>query len=427
MGALSDTIVGAIDSFLRTLFSPVTKLIEEQGGDILKLILDTPTPDAVFEAPTNAPWPGLYDYYWDSWLPIILFLWAAMIGLVIFFESTSHLFGSYHRSKLKRRAFSGLLGILAWWWIAALSLRFVDALTVVILPSLADLSLFQTLSFSAMGTLGLVVSLSVDFILFFLIGLIYTVRQVVLYLFVLLMPLLIVFWIPGVGPFTLVSRFMQRLAGFYVPFLFMTVPVALLFRLGAILGESFGLSVQGFGLWILALIIPLVAVLSPIVLVWQAGALFFVADRAMSHTSRHRARGRAASITQRGRETKQGGQNFARGLRGEPAARPDGQAVFNSGDSRAHAAGSRMRSTASGLRSAVVSDDGGGAGDGGSASAGGNQQPSSSDEGDSASVEGGRSSDFENLSDRHRATNQSDRTETTEQSDRRDDDPRYIY
>jgi len=44
-----------------------------------------------------------------------------MLGIVIFLESTSYLFGSYHRSKLKKRAFSGLLGILSWWWVAALA------------------------------------------------------------------------------------------------------------------------------------------------------------------------------------------------------------------------------------------------------------------------------------------------------------------
>jgi len=59
------------------------------------------------------------------------------------------------------------------------------------------------------------------------------------------MPLLIVFWIPGVGPFTLISRFVQRLAGFYAPILFMTLPVALLLRLGELPRESFSLSLGG--------------------------------------------------------------------------------------------------------------------------------------------------------------------------------------
>jgi len=94
------------------------------------------------------------------------------------------------------------------------------------------------------------------------------------HLFVLLMPLLIVFWIPGVGPFTLISRFVQRLAGFYAPILFMTLPVALLLRLGELLGESFSLSLGGVGAWLLALLIPVAALFAPLVMFWQAGALF---------------------------------------------------------------------------------------------------------------------------------------------------------
>ncbi|MFC7133288.1 MULTISPECIES: hypothetical protein [Salinibaculum] len=445
MGALGDAIIGAIQELLELLFSPITKLIEEQGQEILHLIVDTPHPNSVFSEPTNGPWPGIYDYYWDIWMPIVLFLWAAMIGVVIFFESTSYLFGSYHRSKLKRRAFSGLLGILSWWWLAALSLRFMDALTALIIPSLSNISLFETLSFTAMGTLGLVVSLSVDLILFLLIGIIYVMRQVVLYLFVLLMPLLIVFWIPGVGPFVLVSRFMQRLAGFFVPFLFMTVPVALLFRLGGILGSNFGLSLSGFGAWLLALIIPLVAVLSPFILVWQAGALFFMADRAMSHASSVRARNRVQSVQTRSQEARYGGRNFSRGLRGDAAVRPDGQMVINSGQSRAHAAGSRMRSAGAGIRGVVNSGDrgggnsgnsggnGGGGNSGGNSASGAGRSGGSTDGGGSDSTRNGssdtpseRTTNFENLRGRHRSDS-SPRQRTPPENDRRRDDERPWY
>jgi len=305
---------------------------------------------------------------------------------VIFLESTSHLFNGYHRSKLKKRAFSGLLGILSWWWIAALSLRFIDALAGFLVPSVSDITLFQTLSFSTMGVLGIIVALSTNFILFVLIGLIYLARQLALYLFVFLMPLLIVFWIPGVGPFALASKFIKKLAGFYVPFLFMTVPVALLFRLGDILGTSIGPSAGEFGAWLTALIIPLVAVASPFILFWQAGALFFIADRAARHVSAQKARGRLS----RGREglqsATQGGKNFVRGVRDEPAVKSGGQHVLDSGDSRAHATGQRLNTTGSRLRDAITDSgqDGGrggsgGGGSGSTASAGSGEDSGSND------------------------------------------------
>ncbi|WP_157972715.1 hypothetical protein [Haloprofundus halophilus] len=349
-GALGDVIVAAIQEALKTLFAPIEGIIEEHAGNLVETVVDTPAPDAVFDEPTNGPWPGLYDYYWNAIIPLSLFLWGLSIGLVIFFETTSNLFSGYHRSKLKKRAFTGLLGILSWWWIDAISRQLIQNLSVYLIPDLSNVSLFQTLSFSAMGVLGLVVTLSTDFVLFVLIALIYFIRHVTLYLFTLFMPILIAFWIPGVGPFSLVSGFMKRLAGFYVPFLFMTVPVALLFRIGEIMGSSFELSMGGIGAWLTALVIPIVAVVSPFVLFWQAGALFFMTDRMAQRVSTQRARTRVNQTIQTGRGGAQGGQNFMRGARGRPAIRADGQTMLNSGHSRAHATGSRLSASGSQLR-----------------------------------------------------------------------------
>lgn len=352
MSSIGDIIISSLQELLHQLFSPITNVIQQYAPSILDAVVSTPHPDTIFSAPTNAGWPQIYAYYWDSLIPLALFLWAVSIGLVIFLESTSHLFSSYNNAKLKRRALAGLLGILSWWWIAALSLQFVNALTGLLIPDLSSISLFQTLSFGTMGVLGLVFSLSIDLILFVLIGLLYFTRQVVLYLFVLMMPLLIVFWIPGVGPFVLVSRFMRRLAGFFVPFLFMTVPVAILFRLGALLGASFELSMSGIGAWLVALIIPLVAVVSPFVLFWQAGALFLATDRAAYHTSPGRARTRVTNVRETHATATLVGQDFSRGARGLPLKR-DGQYLLTSGDSRAHALGTRLNAGGSRLRQSL--------------------------------------------------------------------------
>jgi len=365
LDGLGDIIIGAIKELLRILFSPIRSVIEDHGDALLDLVVGTPHPDSVFSAPTNGPWPNIYSYYWETIVPLSLSLFGLSIGLVIFFESTSHLFSTYHRTKLKKRAFAGLLGILSWWWIAALSLRFIDSLAAFLIPSVSDISLFQTLSFTGMGVLGLVLTLSTDFTLFVLIGLIYLVRQLALYLFVLLMPILIVFWIPGVGPFSLVAKFMRRLAGFYVPFLFMTIPVALLFRVGDLLGQSAGFSATGIGAWLTALVIPFAAVASPFVLFWQAGLILFVADRASRHVSAQRARSRLSRGRERVRQAGRGGRNFVRGVRDKPAIRGNGQTMLDSGDSRPHAVGQRVNRGGSRLQG-TFSNQGGGGGRGGS-------------------------------------------------------------
>lgn len=315
--ALGETIVWAITEALYQLTRPIRHVIEEYGHELVTLIVHTPNPNAVFEEPTNDPWPAVYGYYWETILPLSLFLYGLSIGLVILLESTSHLFGSYHRTKLKKRAFAGLLGILLWWWLAALSLQFANALTLYLAPDLSDISLFQTLSFTVIGVLGGVLATMTDFVLFVLVALIYLMRQLALYTFVLLMPILIALWVPGVGPMTLVSRFVRRLAGFYVPMVLMTVPVALLFRIGELLGDSLSLSLGGIGSWILALVVPVAAVAAPIVMFWQAGALFFVADRASRRVSRTRASGRMKRVYRTGRGSIRSGRDFTRGVRGK--------------------------------------------------------------------------------------------------------------
>lgn len=416
-GALGDIIIGAIQELLRILFSPIRTVIENHGDAVLRTVVGTPHPDSVFSAPSNGAWPRIYDFYWETMIPLTLTLYGLSIGIVIFLESTSHLFNGYHRSKLKKRAFSGLLGILSWWWIAALSLRFIDALAGFLVPSVSDITLFQTLSFSTMGVLGIVVALSTNFILFVLIGLIYLARHLALYLFVFLMPLLIVFWIPGVGPFALASKFMKKLAGFYVPFLFMTVPVALLFRLGDILGTSIGPSAGEFGAWLTALIIPLVAVASPFILFWQAGALFFIADRAARHVSAQKARGRLSRGRERLQSATQGGKNFVRGVRDEPAVKSSGQYVLDSGDSRAHATGQRLNTTGSRLRDAIT--DGGE--DGGRGGSGGGGSGSTTSAGSGEGGGNDESGEFE----RDDAFRDPQRQSRDRES--RDDPPRYIH
>ncbi|MFB6201326.1 MAG: hypothetical protein ABEI98_04875 [Halorhabdus sp.] len=291
-GMIAEALISALKELLRSLFSPIESIIETHANSLLRLIVGTPHPETVFDAPHVLPWTTLYQYYWATIVPLTLLLFGLSVSLIILLETTSHLFSGYHRRNLKRRGFAGLLGILSWWWVAALSLQVTDELVVVLLPDLSSVSLFQTLSFSGMGLLGLLATLSVDFVLFGLLAVLYLGRRLVLFGFTLGMPLLIVAWIPGVGPFSFVSRFAKRLAGFFVPFLLMPVPVALLLRLAGLLGDAATLSMGGIGTWLTALVLPFVAVVTPFVLIWQAGALLFVTERLSRRASRGRMRAR---------------------------------------------------------------------------------------------------------------------------------------
>ena len=351
---MGDAIVDALQRLLRVLVTPIEGFVQTYGNELLGLIVGTPHPDVIFQPPKMGLWQSLYQYYWNGIVPLALLLFGLAVGLVILLESTSHLFSGYHRANLKRRAFAGLLGILSWWWLAGFSLTITDQLATFLTPDLSNVSLFQTASFTAIGVLGVVVALTVDLSLFLLIALVYFLRQLVLYAFVLGMPLLIVCWIPGVGPFSFVARFAQRLAGFYVPFLLMPVPVALLIRLSALLGESVSLSLGGVGMWIGALVIPFVAVLIPFVFVWQAGSLFQFVGHMERHASRERLRENTAHGYQNASQAVHTGRNTARGLRGKPERRSDGQTLLQNGpgESRGYRAGRGLRTTPARLREA---------------------------------------------------------------------------
>jgi len=408
MSSFWDAFVDAALELLRVFFGPVEALVETYGNAIVGLVVSTPYPDQVFGPPTNGAWPNVYDYYWAAVIPLALALYGLMLGLVIFLESTSHLFGSYHRAKLKRRAFTGLLGILSWWWIAAFSLRLFDALAGFIVPDLSEITLLESASLATLGVLGIVLTQTVDLGLFVVLVLLYTMRQVGLYLFVLLMPLLIVFWIPGVGPFVLVSRFMTRLAGFYVPLLFMTVPVALLLRLGELLGTSLDPSLDAIGVWLLGLVIPFAAVLSPLVLFWQAGAFFVLVDRMGRSVSAERARGRFERVHGGAGTVAHGGRNFSRGVRGEPAITRDNQQLLDASRSAAHRAGTRVTNARTTLQSVFRTEG---------------AESGSTDSSETERTVTDRSTEFDALRDRGARNAPSKR-------DRRDDDdddtPRYI-
>jgi hypothetical protein len=358
--AVADALVDALTGLLELLFTPIRGLIESQANGLLGLLVGTPHPSSVFADPTTLPWTTLHQYYWETMVPLTLMLFGLAVGIVILLESTSHLFSGYHRARLKRRAFVGLMGILSWWWIAAFSLQLADQLARFITPDLSSISLFQTLSFTSIGLLGVIVTLSVDLVLFGLIALIYFTRILVLYGFVLGMPLLIVAWIPGIGPFQFVSALTQRLAGFYVPLLVMTIPVALLFRLGAILGDAATLSLGGIGLWLTALVIPFVAILSPFLLIWQAGATFFIGEQMTRHASQTRFPTRDRGGTEYAKSAAHTGRNAVRGLRDKPAVRRDGQTLLRTkpgtATDRGHRVGSQLRSTTTTLRDVFSRD-----------------------------------------------------------------------
>jgi membrane protein implicated in regulation of membrane protease activity len=208
----------------------------------------------------------------------------------------------------------------------------------------------------------------------------------------------------------------------------MTIPVALLFRVGELLGQSAGFSATGIGAWLTALVIPFAAVASPFVLFWQAGLILFVADRASRHVSAQRARERVSRGSQRARQAGRGGRNFVRGVRDEPAVRNDGQAVLGSGESRAHAAGKRVNRAGSRLGDTFDDSDGGGDSGGSGGSGGDSASPTSIGDSGGGDSPGGETPDADERQSRHRGLDNLRDTDRSSPSGSRrvDDEPRYL-
>lgn len=347
---LIDVIIGAFIGLIRTvadkLLHPITTANQAIGT-----LVDTPYPDSVFDRPTNGAWPKVYDFYWGMMVPLSLLVWGLAIGIVILLETMGHLFSGYHTAKLKRRSFIGLLGILSWWWLAALSLRFMSALTDVLMPTLGD-SLFEVVSAGVMSVIIYGFTAAVNLIIVLLLGIIYLGRHLALYMFVLLIPLLIALWVPGLGPFRPLAQLSAKLGQYYVPFLIMTIPTAMLFRVGELLGHSIGNGFTGFFAWIAGIIVPIFAVIVPLVLFWQAGLLFAVGSRVSRHMSAKRAINRTRNHVQ---VTRHGGRNTVRGLRDEAPVRPDGQMLLDGGEPRAYRSGRALRRTGKRTGAAVQS------------------------------------------------------------------------
>ncbi|WP_227134361.1 hypothetical protein [Halorubellus salinus] len=339
---LKEVIIEALTKLLKELFDPLKTQIQDNAPAILDFIIGTKAPNSVFGRPTNGVWPTLYDYYWESIVPLALALWGLSIGLVILLESTSNLFSGYQTSRLKRRALSGLLGILSWWWIAALSLQFVDALSGFLVPDLTNISLFQTVSVGLASALAFALSVAVSNVVLIALAVVYLARELAIYAFALAMPILIAMWIPGLGPFAAVAGLAKRVARFYVPFLLMTVPTALLFRLGELLGANFGFSGTGLLAWLTALVIPVLAILAPVVLFWQAGSLYQTTTRMGRQVSTARARRRFETASAVGSATVQGGRRVSSAVRNTSGPGTTEQSNSAASTSHFRAVGSRM-------------------------------------------------------------------------------------
>ncbi|MDY7081384.1 MAG: hypothetical protein SXQ77_03005 [Halobacteria archaeon] len=227
----------------------------------------SPSSGFFFGTPASEPWASLYGYYSEVILPLTLLILAAAIGILMFSGTLGGLLSGYERSLVQRRLFLGFLFVLAWWGVGTLTLQFADGLATSIAPDVDVVA--QSFSgalnpASASGgtvTRAILTSLEAGVILGM--AFLYLLRWVGIYALMLGMPIAVALWVVNIGPFAYLSKMVEGLATKFIPLAFVSVPAAVLFRVGDLLFGSF-VPANEFGHpiapFILALGFPLLSV-----------------------------------------------------------------------------------------------------------------------------------------------------------------------
>ncbi|MDZ7688451.1 MAG: hypothetical protein U5J64_06990 [Halobacteriales archaeon] len=215
-----------------------------------------------FGEPTNEPWVSLYGYYTDAVLPVTVLLIALAIAMILFTGIFGRFLTGYERSRAKRRLVVAFLFVLAWWGIGAFVLRFVDALAVGIAPEPSTVaSTFQdTMTLEGHGTTTTAAFTLLETVVMFFLVVWFFVRWLGIYALMLATPIGVAFWVVDVGPFAYLSKLIEELLIKFIPLAFVTVPAAVVFRVGELLFGNFDPTAEfggGAGPFLFALGFPL--------------------------------------------------------------------------------------------------------------------------------------------------------------------------
>jgi hypothetical protein len=215
-----------------------------------------------FGQPTNEPWLSIYGYYTDAVLPVTVLILGLAIAMILFTGIFGTFLTGYERSRAKRRLFVAFLFVLAWWGIGAFVLRFVDALATLIAPEPAAVAeTFRTaMTVDGHGVVMTAALSLIEAVVVVLLVATFFVRWIGIYALMLATPIGVAFWIVDVGPFAYLSVLIEELVSKFIPLAFITIPAAVVFRVGDLLFSSFDPAAEfgsGVGPFLLALGFPL--------------------------------------------------------------------------------------------------------------------------------------------------------------------------
>ncbi|SFR97237.1 hypothetical protein SAMN05216559_1815 [Halomicrobium zhouii] len=222
--------------WFKDIIEAVTRWFQQGLGDgysaLTNELFGTPTPETdgpfVFGSPTNEPWVGIHDALVAGEITALSLLLLVVCVQARHTISIFNLGTTYEARRTKKVAWAGAFLIFAWYWIAAVSLYVVDALTIALIPELGVL-LNAMVDFFATPipnpVLGLLMAGIGGFAMWVLQALLF-IRDVLLFVFIYGMPIgfALVY-----GNLPVLSRIAKSVCMRFVPLLIMPVPIALIF------------------------------------------------------------------------------------------------------------------------------------------------------------------------------------------------------
>jgi len=264
------SFVDGIVQAVREALSQGSNELHASMQDMLDLVVTvtvrtphpTPRDGFFFGEPTNEPWVSLYGYYTEAVLPVTVLVIALAVAMILFTGIFGTFLTGYERSRAKRRLVVAFLFVLAWWGIGAFVLRFVDALAVAIAPEPSTVaSTFRdTMTLNGHGTTTTAALTLLESLVMLLLVVWFFVRWLGIYALMLATPIGVAFWVVDVGPFAYLSNLIESLLTKFVPLAFVTVPAAIVFRVGELLFGNFNPAAEfgsGAGPFLFALGFPL--------------------------------------------------------------------------------------------------------------------------------------------------------------------------
>ncbi|MFD1588492.1 hypothetical protein ACFR9U_16050 [Halorientalis brevis] len=232
---IKKAILNGVEKALEGVFTSIKNEISESIFEpviqtAFGLLTNTPYPNNIytFGAPTNGAWKTFYGGIYQDIQLLVAPLFGLVLGLAMFFN----IFNTKQQKIALRRAIFVFPFAYSWWWFGGWFLKFNDALADYLLNPAAEnmsgtLEGWITTTGSAIFAAVIVYTLGVGVL--FTVILIYKLREMAIYAYMLFMPVLLLLW---VVPIDSVQGWAKSQMAKFVPLTFMTIPVALLLRIG---------------------------------------------------------------------------------------------------------------------------------------------------------------------------------------------------